>query len=69
TAIEPWEKPHFEGASANFPELTFLQLLFGFRDVQALENAYPDIYYEHEFAKPLLNALFPAKPSNVFQLG
>jgi len=66
--IEAWEKPDHNKASALFPDLTFLQLLFGYRDVSALEDAYADIYYPHEFAKPLLKALFPHKPSYVFDL-
>jgi hypothetical protein len=67
-SIEPWEKPLHENGSAHFPELTFLQLLFGYRDVQALEDAYADIYYPKEFARPLLQALFPYKPSHVLEL-
>lgn len=66
--VETWEKPGYEKASANFPELTFFQLLFGYRDVQELENAYPDLYYSKEFAKPLLQALFPKKASHVMDL-
>lgn len=66
--LAPWEKPWYEDASAHFPNLTFLQLLFGYRDVQTLEDAYADIYYPHEFAKPLLKAMFPQKHSNVLEL-
>jgi hypothetical protein len=66
--IESWEKPDYEKASANFPNLTFLQLLFGYRDVQELEDAYADIYYPKEEAKPLLKSLFPKKASNVLEL-
>ena len=57
-----------EDASANFPNLTFLHLLFGSRDVQTLSENYVDMYCRSEFAKPLLDALFPTKPSYVFNI-
>lgn len=65
-AVEPWDEAHFNGASANFPGRTFLQLLFGYRDVNQLEDAFPDIYYPKAGAKYLLSVLFPRKPSNVW---
>ena len=68
-SIEPWEQAHFEGASANLPGLTFTQLLLGYRDVDALEQAFPDIYYPKEGTKYLLGALFPRKPSWVMAFG
>jgi hypothetical protein len=67
--IEEWDKPHFEGATANFPDLTFIQLLFGYRSVDDLEKAFPDIYFPNEGAKYLLGTLFPRKPSKVMALG
>jgi len=66
--VRPWEQPDYEQASANFPDLTFLQLVFGYRSVQELEDAYADLYYRKEDAKPLLNSLFPRKPSHVLEL-
>ncbi len=66
--VQPWEKPDFESASANFPNLTFLQLVFGYRDVQQLEDSYADLYYRKEEAKILLKSLFPRKPSHVLEL-
>lgn len=68
TGIEPWQKPKDENYSANFPNLTFLQLLFGYRDIDALDDAYADLYCQNEFATPLLKAMFPKKPSYVFEL-
>jgi hypothetical protein len=67
--IEEWDKPHFQDASANFPDLTFTQLLFGYRSADDLEKAFPDIYYPKEGAKYLLDVLFPRKPSKVMALG
>ncbi len=69
TSIEPWEQPERDDASAHFPDLTFYQLLLGYRDVQELEDAYADLYYPKEEAKYLLKALFPKKPSHVLDFG
>lgn len=63
--ITPWQKAVGETPSAHFPDLTFLQLVFGHRDVHQLENAFPDLYYPKEGVKYLLGALFPRKPSKV----
>jgi hypothetical protein len=68
-SAEPWPQPDREQASAHFPNLTFIQLLFGYRDVQQLEDAYADLYYQKEEAKYLLAALFPYKPSHVMDFG
>ncbi len=67
--ITPWQIKVGERPSAHFPDLTFLQLVFGYRDVQALEDAFPDLYYPKEGTKPLLKILFPRKPSRVLDLG
>jgi hypothetical protein len=67
--IQPWEKPTEREASAHFPDLTFIQLLLGYRDVTQLEDAFPDLYYPKDGAKYLLGALFPRKPSKVMALG
>ncbi|MFN2146283.1 MAG: GNAT family N-acetyltransferase, partial [Anaerolineales bacterium] len=67
--IESWQKEVGEESSANFPDLTFLQLVFGYRDVDELEHAFPDLYYPKEEAKPLLRAMFPRKPSRVLDFG
>ncbi len=68
-SVEPWEQAHFNDASANFTGLTFTQLLLGYRDVDALEQAFQDIYYPKEGTKYLLGALFPRKPSWVMAFG
>jgi len=65
-AVEPWAEPQTEGSSANYPGLTFLQLVFGYRDVQQLEDAFADCYYQNASTKYLLSALFPRKPSHVW---
>jgi hypothetical protein len=51
---------------AMFPDLTFLQLLFGFRSLEALEAAFPDCVVRTQEARALLLALFPRSPSDVW---
>jgi hypothetical protein len=51
---------------AMFPDLTFLQLLFGFRALEALEAAFPDCVVRTHEARALLQALFPRSPSDVW---
>jgi hypothetical protein len=62
--IQAW-KPE-EEASASFPFLTFLQLLFGRRSYQELSEAYADCGGSDE-AGVLLDILFPKLPSEVWQ--
>ena len=51
---------------ATFPDLTFLQLLFGFRSLRELEAAFPDCLVRTPEARALLNALFPKTPSDIW---
>jgi hypothetical protein len=51
---------------AMFPDLTFLQLLFGFRALAELEAAFPDCVVRTNDARALLDALFPKTPSDVW---
>ena len=51
---------------ALFPNLTFLQLLFGFRSVEDLEYAFPDCIISSDEARRLLNVLFPRRPSRAW---
>lgn len=63
--IEPWQpQPKDEGHAA-YPGLTFLQLLFGSRAQDELEDAFADCFCNREIA-PVLRALFPKQPSNVW---
>jgi GNAT superfamily N-acetyltransferase len=48
-----------------FPNLTFLQLLFGYRSLDELRLAYVDCYSESEDAHVVTATLFPRKPSLV----
>lgn len=53
-----------EFASARFPDLTFLHLVFGHLSLQDLQQVYPDCWYENDTTRCLLNILFPKRPSN-----
>ena len=55
-------------ATAAFPGLAFLQLLFGFRSFDELDHAFTDCYAKNEESKHLINALFPKKPSDVWPI-
>ena len=54
---------------AMFPDLTFLQLLFGFRALEELAAAFPDCVVRTQEARALLTALFPRTPSDVWPVG
>jgi hypothetical protein len=67
-AIEPWQPPHPDNGSAGFPDLTFLQLLFGHRSLDDLRRAFPDCWVDGDLSRALLNALFPQASSNVWPI-
>ncbi len=59
-AIEPWMPMTWQDEGhAAFPDLTFLQLLFGFRTFAELRHARPDAWAADDEARGLLTALFP----------
>lgn len=69
TAIEPWTPvTHDDEGDASFPELTFLQMLFGHRDFAALSAAFPDCWAGSDETRGLLNALFPRQPTDFLAL-
>jgi len=64
----PWQPSDSDrDNNAAFPSLVFTQLLLGYRDLDALRAAYPDVRC-HEQVEPLLRALFPAERSLVLPL-
>jgi hypothetical protein len=65
TEVEPWESPSEDAKSVEFPDFTFLQLLFGYRSLAELESAYTDCGARHE-SRLLINALFPKQASLVW---
>lgn len=68
--IEPWQPSrNNEGEGhAAFPNLTFLQLLFGYRSLAELKSAFADCWTQGDDARVLLNVLFPKKQSNPWPL-
>ncbi|HLO34167.1 MAG TPA: GNAT family N-acetyltransferase [Anaerolineales bacterium] len=68
TAIEAWKPtPEKEGEAA-FPDLTFLQLLFGYRSFEELEYTFADCWCDLEDVRVLLNILFPKRLSNIYPI-
>lgn len=67
TEIAPWEPQVRDTGAAEFPGLTFLQLLFGHRSLAELRYAFPDCGAGPE-ATVLLNALFPKQASCIWHL-
>jgi predicted acetyltransferase len=63
--IGTYEPGHIEDADALFPDLTFLQLLFGYRSYEELDFAFADCYAVNAEAAVLLNCLFPRRPSDI----
>lgn len=61
--IDPWEPAHADDGSAGFPGQTFLQILFGYRSLDALRGAFPDCRCDSDDAATLLEALFPVQRS------
>ena len=64
--IEPWMPTPKEEGDVAFPDLTFLQILFGYRSYDELHNAFADCWCDHEDVRVLINILFPKKLSDVF---
>jgi hypothetical protein len=67
--VEPW-KPSPQGDSGNaaFPDLTFLQLLFGYRSLDELKYAFADCWYDSDEVYALLNSLFPKQSSDIWAI-
>ncbi len=68
-SADGWRPERVEAGDAAFPDLTFLQLLFGFRSLDELRHAFPDCSVSTDPARALLPVLFPKKPSHVWSGG
>lgn len=67
TTIEPWKpNPDTDGGHIAFPNLTFLQMVFGYRSYEELHYAFPDCWCDSHEVHVLLTALFPKKTSNIY---
>jgi hypothetical protein len=67
--VEGWKPGRVEEGDAAFPDLTFLQLLFGYRSLEELRHAFPDCSANNDEARALLPVLFPKKASFVWAGG
>lgn len=70
-AVETWSPKHGDFGQrgfgeASFPNLTFLQLLFGYRSLQELRDAFPDCTVASDEVRVLLETLFPKQSSHVW---
>jgi hypothetical protein len=64
--IDSW-KPSLEAlGSVVFPDLTFLQVLFGHRNLNELRHAFADCFTTNEEAQVLVDSLFVKQASNVW---
>ena len=67
-SVDTWQPSSEDESNPSFPNLTFLQLLFGYRSLDELRQAYVDVQYGNDTARVLLNALFPRQASHVWAL-
>jgi hypothetical protein len=65
TGVEAWQPESQNWGRAAFPNLTFLQLVFGYHNMDELRRAHPDCYYDSDETRVLLDTLFPKKASSV----
>ena len=69
SAVESWQpNPVGHAGDAGFPNLTFLQLLFGYHSLEELLNFLPDVFIDKQEAGPLLNSLFPKQASDIWAI-
>jgi len=66
--IEDWKPERLADGDGLFPDLTFLSLLFGRRNMRELNAARADCYATDAEAEVLLDILFPKKTSHVLPL-
>lgn len=64
--VELWKPTPADRGAAAFPDLTFLQLLFGYRTLQELRYAFADCMTDRDEAAALLEAMFPKQDSDVW---
>ena len=65
--VDGWQSTPEIPDTAGFPGLSFLQLVFGRRDLDELKHAFPDCWFNEDYA-PVLQALFPRQNSDVLPI-
>ncbi len=68
-SVEAWKPDRVEEGDAAFPDLIFLQLLFGYRSLEELRYAFPDCSANTDTGRALMPILFPRKDSHVWAGG
>jgi hypothetical protein len=68
-SASPFETKNVYDGDVLFPDLTFLELLFGYRSFEELHRAWADCYANSAEAEVLVNILFPRRPSHLEPLG
>ncbi|HET7087598.1 MAG TPA: GNAT family N-acetyltransferase [Anaerolineae bacterium] len=66
TGIEPWTPRRGDDGVVAFPDLTFLQLVFGYRTLDELRYAFADCWVDTDEARAVLEAMFPKQSSDVW---
>ena len=67
--VEDWKpQPDRNSGDAGFPELTFLQLVFGYRSLSELKYAFADCWTRGDQTAILLDILFPKMASSVWSV-
>ncbi len=65
--VEAWKPtPNKNSGDAGFPNLSFLQLVFGYRTLAELKHAFADCWTKSGQSAVLLDILFPKKASQVW---
>jgi hypothetical protein len=65
-AAERWKPTPEDRGVAGFPDLTFLQLLFGYRNLDELRYAFADCTVDTDEARELLTTMFPKQPTDIW---
>jgi hypothetical protein len=68
STITPLEYAALDDSSANFPYLTFLHMVFGFRTIDEIKHIFMDCGTKDDRTAHLLDSLFPKKPSDVWPI-
>ncbi|OGN74352.1 MAG: hypothetical protein A2X25_05530 [Chloroflexi bacterium GWB2_49_20] len=68
TSVETFAPVSSQDGDAAFPDLTFLQLLFGYRTFDELQLSFADCWDKADEVRILLNVLFPKQSSLVLPL-
>lgn len=65
--VETWKPtPHGHSGDAAFPDLSFIQFIFGYRSLADLDYAFADCWCGNDLARGLLNTIFPVRPSCIW---